>query len=51
MIMLPCIRNPFGDEGMGFSKFVCVESVAFDKVEVAAGAEWVGEMSLVPSKL
>lgn len=43
--------NPYGNEGMGYDKFVCVESVAFEPVTLAAGETWVGEMSLVPSAL
>jgi len=45
------IWSPFGDEGMGYKNFVCVESVAFEPVSLAPGAEWVGDMSLVPEKL
>lgn len=40
--------SPYGDEGMGYDSFLCVESVAFDPVTLAAGEEWVGELSLVP---
>jgi len=43
--------NPYGDQGMGYRTFVCVESVAYDPVTLAPGAEWVGEMSLVPEPL
>jgi glucose-6-phosphate 1-epimerase len=43
--------NPFGDEGMGFNEFVCVESVKFDPVSLDGGASWTGDMALKPSDL
>ena len=43
--------SPYGDEGMGYKNFLCVESVAFDPVSLAAGENWVGELSLVPGGL
>jgi len=43
--------SPYGDEGMGFDSFLCVESVAFEPVTLAAGDSWVGELSLVPEKI
>mmetsp|Transcript_1093 Transcript_1093/g.1001 ORF Transcript_1093/g.1001 Transcript_1093/m.1001 type:complete len:344 (-) Transcript_1093:181-1212(-) len=43
--------NPFGDEGMGYNNFVCVESVKFDPVSLEGGASWVGDMALKPSSL
>lgn len=43
--------NPFGEEGMGYNGFVCVESVKFDPVTVDGGASWVGDMALKPSAL
>jgi glucose-6-phosphate 1-epimerase len=42
--------NPYGDEGMGFNQFVCVESVKFDPVSLDGGASWSGVMALKPSK-
>ena len=36
---------------MGYKNFLCVESVAFDPVSLAAGENWVGELSLVPGAL
>jgi len=45
------IWNPYGNEGMGYNNFVCVESVKFDPVTLAAGESWTGEMSLKPSSL
>jgi len=42
--------NPYGDEGMGYNNFVCVESVKFDPVSLAGGASWTGTMALKPSK-
>jgi len=38
--------NPYGDEGMGYNNFVCVESVKFNPVTVEGGASWTGDMSL-----
>jgi len=43
--------NPYGDEGMGFNNFVCVESVKFDPVTLDAGASWEGVLVLKPDKL
>ena len=45
------IWNPYGDEGMGFDSFLCVESAAFDAQTLEGGASWVGELSLVPGGL
>jgi glucose-6-phosphate 1-epimerase len=45
------VWNPYGDEGMGYNNFVCVESVKFDPVTLAAGESWVGDMALKPSDL
>jgi len=41
--------NPYGDEGMGYNNFVCVESVKFDPVTLEGGSSWVGDMALKPS--
>ncbi|CAB9514532.1 aldose 1-epimerase [Seminavis robusta] len=43
--------NPYGDEGMGYNNFVCVESVKFDPVTVEGGASWTGDMALKPGSL
>jgi len=43
--------NPYGDEGMGFNNFVCVESVKFDPVTLEGGSSWNGDMALVPGDL
>jgi glucose-6-phosphate 1-epimerase len=43
--------NPYGNEKMGYNNFVCVESVKFEPVELAGGANWVGDMSLKPSSI
>ncbi|KAL7481007.1 hypothetical protein ACHAW6_006684 [Cyclotella cf. meneghiniana] len=43
--------NPYGNEGMGYNNFVCVESVKFDPVTLEAGASWTGDMALVPGDL
>lgn len=38
--------NPYGNEGMGFNNFVCVESVKFDPVTLGGGESWTGDMAL-----
>jgi glucose-6-phosphate 1-epimerase len=43
------IWSPYGNEGMGYNNFVCVESVKFDPVTLNGGETWVGDMSLKPS--
>lgn len=43
--------SPYGNEGMGYDKFLCVESVAFDPVTLKGGESWTGELSLVPGAL
>jgi glucose-6-phosphate 1-epimerase len=43
--------NPYGNEGMGYNNFVCVESVKFDPVTLEAGASWTGDMSLKAKSL
>uniref|UniRef100_A0A7S0TAA9 glucose-6-phosphate 1-epimerase n=1 Tax=Chrysocystis fragilis TaxID=1411660 RepID=A0A7S0TAA9_9STRA len=43
--------NPYGNDAMGYEKFVCVESVKYDPVPLAAGETWSGVMSLVPEPL
>jgi len=43
--------NPFGEEGMGYNNFVCVESVKFDPVTLEGGASWTGDMSLQAGNL
>jgi glucose-6-phosphate 1-epimerase len=43
--------NPYGDEGMGFNQFVCVESAKFDPVTLEGGSNWVGDLSLKPEDL
>merc|ERR1712032_508391 len=45
------IWNPYGDKGMGYNKFVCVESVKFDPVTLGAGSSWEGVLNLVPGVL
>ena len=45
------VWNPYGNEGMGFNEFVCVESVKFDPVTLEGGASWVGDMALKPEDL
>lgn len=43
--------NPYGNEGMGYNNFVCVESVKFDPVTLEGGATWTGEMALKAGKI
>ena len=43
--------NPYGDEGMGYNSFVCVESVKFDPVTLDGGSSWTGDMALKSSDL
>jgi len=43
--------NPFGEVGMGFNQFVCVESVKFDSVTLDAGSSWNGVLILKPGAL
>lgn len=43
--------NPYGNEGMGFNNFVCVESVKFDAVTLEGGSSWTGDMALKPSDI
>jgi len=45
------VWSPFGNEGMGYKNFMCVESVAFDKVALEGGKTWTATLSLVPAKL
>ena len=43
--------NPYGDEGMGYNNFVCVESVKFDPVTLEGGSTWEGVMALKPGSI
>jgi glucose-6-phosphate 1-epimerase len=43
--------SPYGNEGMGYNNFVCVESVKFDPVTLSGGSSWTGDMALKPSSL
>ena len=43
--------NPYGNEGMGYNNFVCVESVKFDPVSLAGSGSWEAVMSLKPEAL
>ena len=45
------VWNPYGDEGMGFNNFVCVESVKFDPVTLDSGASWEAVLVLKPDKI
>lgn len=43
--------SPWGNEGMGYKNFMCVESVAFRKVELVCYDEWSAGLKLVPTKI
>merc|ERR1711966_312690 len=43
--------NPFGDEGMGYNNFVCLESVKFDPVALEGSSSWEGVLTLKPGAL
>uniref|UniRef100_A0A7S0Q6P5 glucose-6-phosphate 1-epimerase n=1 Tax=Coccolithus braarudii TaxID=221442 RepID=A0A7S0Q6P5_9EUKA len=46
------VWNPYGEEKMGYAKFVCVECAkAIMPIVVAPTAEWVGKMSITPITL
>jgi glucose-6-phosphate 1-epimerase len=45
------IWSPYGNEGMGYNNFVCVESAKIDPVTMAGGASWEGVMALKPSAM
>jgi glucose-6-phosphate 1-epimerase len=45
------VWSPYGNEGMGYKNFMCVESVAFDSVTLADGKSWSADLSLVPTAL
>lgn len=45
------VWSPFGNEGMGYKNFMCVESVAFDRVPLSGGQEWRASLKLVPTDL
>mmetsp|Transcript_25801 Transcript_25801/g.47173 ORF Transcript_25801/g.47173 Transcript_25801/m.47173 type:complete len:349 (-) Transcript_25801:282-1328(-) len=40
--------SPYGDENMGYDKFVCVESAQIAGVQLKSGEEWDAGMALVP---
>merc|ERR1712032_14826 len=43
------VWNPYGDEGMGYDSFVCVESAqASSPVVLQPGEYWTGAMDVVP---
>lgn len=43
------VWNPYGNEGMGYDNFVCVESVKFDPVTLGGSETWTGKMALKAS--
>lgn len=45
------VWSPYGNDGMGYKTFVCVESVAFDSVALPAGSSWEAELKLIPTVL
>ena len=43
------VWNPYGDEGMGFDSFVCVESAQASSPVILQPSEyWTGAMSIKP---
>mmetsp|Transcript_37292 Transcript_37292/g.94726 ORF Transcript_37292/g.94726 Transcript_37292/m.94726 type:complete len:167 (+) Transcript_37292:2-502(+) len=44
------IWNPYGDEKMGASGFVCIESAELASVPLSPNSVWKATMSLVPTK-
>jgi len=45
------VWNPYGDQKMGYSGFVCVESAEIASVPLAPKATWQATMDLVPRKV
>ena len=45
------VWSPYGNEGMGYKNFMCVESVAFEKVPLEGGKKWSATLKLVPTEL
>ena len=45
------IWSPYGNRGMGFEKFLCVESVAYDPVHLNPGESWSASMTLIPDPI
>ena len=43
--------SPWGNEGMGYKNFMCVESVAFEPLNLNCFDSWTANLKLVPSKL
>ena len=42
------IWSPYGNRAMGYEKFLCVESVAYDPVHLNPGDSWSASMTLIP---
>lgn len=43
--------SPWGNEGMGYKHFACIESAAIDKVKLDGGKSWSATLKLVPTSL
>lgn len=43
--------SPWGNEGMGYKNFMCVESAAFEPVNLVCFDTWSATLKLVPTKL
>jgi glucose-6-phosphate 1-epimerase len=42
------VWNPYGNEKMGAERFICVESLKLDEVQLKAKSTWSATMSVVP---
>lgn len=45
------IWSPYGEENMGYRRFICVESAAIDHVNLASNDTWTAGLSLVPQAM
>lgn len=43
--------NPYGNAGMGYQKFACVESAAIKPVRLEGGSRWSARLELIPKKM
>jgi glucose-6-phosphate 1-epimerase len=43
--------SPFGNEGMGYKNFLCVESVAYDAVTLPSKGRWAAGLKLIPTNI
>jgi glucose-6-phosphate 1-epimerase len=45
------VWSPYGNEGMGYKTFLCVESAAVAPVTLKGGCTWTATLALVPAAL